>query len=42
VSFSRLWGDSDSDALEKAHCAAAMKIQVLSRPTIATLALVLI
>lgn len=27
VSFSRLWGDSDSDALEKAHCAAAMKIQ---------------
>jgi hypothetical protein len=30
VSFSRLWGDSDSDALEKAHCAAAMKIQVLA------------
>jgi hypothetical protein len=28
VSFSRLWGDSGSDALEKAHCAAAIKIQV--------------
>lgn len=27
ITFSRLRGDPDGDALEKAHCAAAMKIQ---------------
>jgi len=31
ITFSRLRGDPDGDALEKAHCAAAMKIQVGGR-----------